>query len=94
MKLNIYSKYKIDVRGDFSYRNEDGEYDTFPIGFEECGLSADDVVKYINQLVVESPNFSSLVIEDDLIYISYFNPMSGEDKNLKLTISEVEENDE
>lgn len=91
MKLNIYSKYKIDVVGAYSYKNEDGEYDTFPIGFEESGLSADDVVKYINQLVVENTNFSDLTIEDDLIYISYFNPMSGDDKNLKLTISEVED---
>ena len=90
---NFSSRFWI-IPGNYSYRNEDGEDNTFPIAFEEIGLSADDVVKYINQLVVENANFSDLIIEDDLIYISYFNQMSGEDKNLKLTISEVEDDPE
>lgn len=93
MKLNMFSKYKVEVEGRYSYKVDFDEFSEAPLGFNYVGMTMDDIIKYLNQLIVEDNNCCNCEIVDNKIKIGYFNVNTGETKDLELTITEVKDNE-
>lgn len=93
MRLSIFSKYKVEVKGKYSYRVGFDDFREAPLGFDQIGMTMDDIIKYLNQLIVENDDCCDCEIVDNKVKISYFNVNTGETKDLELTITEVKDDE-
>ena len=88
----MFSKYKVEVRGKYSFRVDFNDFREAPIAFDHIGMTMDDIIKYLNQLIVED-DCCNCEFLDNKIKISYFNINTGETKDLELTITEVKDDE-
>lgn len=93
MKLDMFSKYKVEVIGKYSFRVDFDDFREAPIAFDYIGMTMDDIIKYLNQLIVEDDDCCNCEFLDNKIKISYFNVNTGETKDLELTITEVKDSE-
>ena len=93
MRLNMFSRYKVEVKGSYSFRVGFDDFREAPIAFDHIGMTMDDIIKYLNQLIVEDDNCCDCEFLDNKIKISYFNVNTGETKDLELTITEVKDDE-
>lgn len=89
LNLNIYTKYKVVCKGNYSYINEYGDFSDGYVDWEEI-MNCDEILKFLKRHF-DNQWFDQLVVTDDKIQISEFDPTSGETSYFEYTFTEVDD---
>lgn len=87
MNICAFGKYKITIKGSYSYQNEDGDFITKDVNQEFC----EDGCLLINRIKKElaDTELIDFGVKGNKFYFEYFNPLSGEGSDYEWTIEEI-----
>lgn len=84
MNFCMYFDYKIAVKNEYCYINEEGDHTTETEEFTKV-MDGGKLAEFIAEQLKDRW-FSSISTKDDEIIINLFNPMDGTGQDIKITI--------
>lgn len=87
MNINVFGKYKITIKGSYSYQNEDGDFITEDVDKEFCD-NGFDLIPRIKRKLADA-DLIDFGVKENKFYFEYFNPLNGESSDYEWTIEEI-----
>ncbi len=87
MKITIFSKYKVKYESKYSYQNEEGEFVDGECKWDKT-LEGSELMELIVGLIKDE-DFIVITSKENYVHIEYFDPMTGEPADYKITYEEV-----
>lgn len=89
MNFCIYFDYKVAVKNEYCYINEEGDHAT-EVGEFTKTMDGGWLAKFIAELLLDK-EFSSVSLRDNHISISTFCPLDGTGSDIQISIKELKQ---